>query len=279
MGPSLLSLVVLFWKRKLSANWRIWIYIWHWWAENSIENCRSVRHGLLMFSVILLWLVKKKDWQWRKCKRGLLNYGSSMGPPNTGSQISAPIKAFSNAASANIHFVGLAIWNCTWKWVGWSRTTGLKIKTSELIKAFSTLLWHSTAWAAFIVIWVSLERLLSGRVYGYMGRVFEKYIEWERKYGRVLRGSVLSGREYVWTGSSQLLGHWCHHWPPNISAVQASRRFKLQASRRLQARCFACQCPMNLCVASQVTSTLGGFQLVVKEAEPWRSFSCWSSAA
>ena len=34
-------------------------------------------------------------------------------------------------------------------------------------------------------------------VYGYMGGVFGKYIEWEIEYGRVLRGSVLSGREYI----------------------------------------------------------------------------------
>ena len=49
-------------------------------------------------------------------------------------------------------------------------------------------------------IWESFERqcIEWERVYGYMGRVFGKYIEWEREYGRVLRGSILSGIERVY---------------------------------------------------------------------------------
>ena len=156
--------------------------------------------------------------------------------------------------------------------------------------SFHTLLWHSTALAASIVIWVSLERLLSGREYIYwVGESlwvwvlssslesFEgQYIEWERESICVNRLIPVAG--------PLLVVYWCHHWTPNISAVHASR---LVASLVSVQWTFVSQVRLP---GDLVTSTLGCNQLVVKEelvtvvkvvkeAEPWRSFSCLSSAA
>ena len=59
-----------------------------------------------------------------KCKkRSAQLWEFSQRPPNSGSQISAPIKAFSNATSVNISFQGPAILSCTSKQVGWSMNT------------------------------------------------------------------------------------------------------------------------------------------------------------